>query len=118
MKENAEYSAAKEKQAIRNQQLKQLKEEISRAVIFDPTTISGTIVSFGTTVSLHDNKTNTDVTYTILGPWESDPDTGVISYLSPLGDNLLDAKVGDNLRFTINEREFDYTVTNITAAKL
>ncbi len=118
LKENAEYSAAKEKQAIRNHQLKQLKEEIARAVIFDPTTISGTIVSFGTTVSLHDNKANSDVTYTILGPWESDPDTGVISYLSPLGDNLLDAKVGENLHFTINEREFDYTVTQITAAKL
>ena len=117
LKENAEYSAAKEKQAIKNHQLKQLKEELSRAVIFDPTTISGTLVQFGTTVVLHDNNANTDVTYTILGPWESNPDAGIISYLSPLGDNLLDAKVGDNLHFTINEKSHDYTVTSISAAK-
>lgn len=118
LKENAEYSAAKEAQHIQNDKLARLKVELSQAVTFDPTTITTSFVSFGTVVTLHNNKENTDVSYTILGPWESAPDKGIISYLSPLGDRLLDAKVNETRRFTINDNSYDYTVLSITAAKV
>lgn len=118
LKENAEYSSAKEKQSRLNVTLRKLKEEIARAVIFDPTTVTTSLISYGTTVTLANNIDGTDVVYTILGPWESNADEGIISYLSPLGNNLLDSKVGDSLKFTINEHPYDFTVKAIKAAKM
>ncbi|MCR5081624.1 MAG: transcription elongation factor GreA [Treponema sp.] len=118
LKENAEYHAAKEKQARLNIQLGKLKEELSSAVVFDPTTVTLSMVSFGTTVTLQDNIENKEVVYTILGPWESNADAGIISYLSPLGNSLLDMKSGEQKTFVINEHNYDFTVKSIVAAKI
>lgn len=117
LKENAEYISAREAQSRMNAQLSKLKEELGRAVVFDPTTASSSIVSFGTTVTLQDNINNEEIVYTILGPWESDVEKGIISYLSPLGNELLDMKSGEQKRFTINDRDFDFTVKSIVALK-
>ena len=118
LKENAEYKAAKEHQHYLNTQVAKLSSELNRAVIFDPTTITTAIVSFATVVTLHNNKENKDEKYTILGPWESDPDKGIISYMAPFGNAIMDAKVGENLKFSINEYTYDYTVKEIKAAKI
>ena len=117
LKENAEYQAAKERKQYLEHTLAKLQEELNRAVIFDPTTSTTAVVSFATVVTLHDNIENKDEEYTILGPWESDPDNNIISYMSPFGDAILDKKVGDNARFTINEHKYDYTIKEIKKAK-
>lgn len=118
LRENAEYQAAKERASRENKNLQDLRKEISEAVVFDPTTITTSFVSFGTTVTIHDNKENNDIVYTILGPWESDTSKGILSYLSPRGQHLMDAKVGENRKFTINEVDYDWTITSIVAAKI
>lgn len=118
LKENAEYISAREAQSRMNSKLSKLKEELARAVVFDPTTVSTTFISFGTTVTLFNNIENKEEVLTILGPWESDSEAGIISYLSPLGDALLNLKVGEEKEFTINGYHYDYTVRNIVAAKL
>lgn len=118
LKENAEYIAAKEAQRNMSSTLKKLQEEISRAVIFDPTTVTTAFVSFGTKVTLLNKLSNEKDVYTILGPWESDPDNKIISYLSPLGDALLDAKAGDDISFTINMKEYSFHVEAIELADL
>ena len=56
--------------------------------------------------------------YIILGPWESDPNHNVISYLSPLGAELWSHKKGDELVFTINEKKFHYLLDEIEKAEL
>jgi transcription elongation factor GreA len=117
LRENAEYKAAKEKQDELNAKVAKLKNEIERAQIFDKSTISTTKVFFGTKVTLLDELNNKTETYTLLGPWESDPAQNVISYLSPLGKKLLNHKVGDRLSFVIHERQFQYLVQAIEAAK-
>lgn len=117
LKENAEYQAAKEAKHQLEMRLSKLQEELSRAVIFDPTTSTTAVISFATVVTLHDNIENKDEEYTILGPWESDPDNNIISYMSPFGDAILDKKVGDTVKFTINEHNYDYTVKAINKAK-
>lgn len=117
LKENQEYKSAKEEQHFLNLKLTNLQNELNRAVVFDPTTSTTAIISFGTVVSLKDNQTGNEETYTILGPWESDPDNNVISYMAPFGDAILNKKVGDVLQFTINEHKYDYTVKNISKAK-
>jgi transcription elongation factor GreA len=117
LSENAEYKAAKERQGILNSQATRLQEEIGRAQIFDPTTITTARISFGTTAVLKNEISGKTETYTILGPWESDPDNGIISYMSPFGNALLNGKEGETLEFVINEQKSKYAVQKIAAAK-
>ena len=117
LKENAEYQAAKEEKQRLEHTLSKLQEELNRAVIFDPTTSTTAVVSFATEVTLHDNIENSDEVYTILGPWESDPDNNIISYMSPFGNAILDKKVGDTAKFVINEHNYDFTIKAINKAK-
>lgn len=118
LRENAEYKAAKEKQEILNATVAKLKDEIERAQIFDPSTVNTNRVSFGTVVVLHNNAKGIDETYTILGPWESDPDNNIISYLSPFGGSILNRKVGEQFDFSINDTKITYTVKSIEAAEI
>lgn len=118
LRENAEYKAAKEKQEILNATVAKLKDEIERAQIFDPSSINTNRVSFGTVVVLINENNGNEETYTILGPWESDPDNKIISYLSPFGGSILNRKVGEQFEFAINETKIKYTVKAIEAAKI
>ncbi len=118
LKENAEYKAAKEHQHWLNEQATKLQAELNRAVIFDPTTITTAMISFATVVTLHNNDSNADETYTILGPWESDPDNNVVSYMAPFGNAIMDKKVGEAVKFSINDHQYSYTVKKITPAKI
>ena len=118
LRENAEYKAAKEEQNRLSNTLSRLQEELGRAQIFDPTTVTTTRVSFGTVVVLENLKTHTKETYTILGPWESSPENGIISYMSPLGTNLLNHKPDETLSFTVNDEEKVYKILKISAAEL
>ena len=118
LRENAEYKAAKEKQDELNSKVAKLKNEIERAQIFDKSTVNATKVSFGTVVQLLNETDGKEETYTILGPWESDPSSNIISYLSPLGKKLLNHKAGDRLSFSIHERKFEYLLKSIKAAQL
>lgn len=116
LKENAEYKAGKEKQEALNIAVGRLKDEIEKAKIFDFSQIDFTKVSFGTVVDLKNIKSNEAETFTILGPWESDPNNNVISYLSPFGNELLGGTAGKKLEFIINEREFSYEILSVKSA--
>lgn len=118
LKENQEYKSAREQQHFLNLSLSKLTEELNRAVVFDPTTATTSIVSFGTEVTLTNKNTQEDEVYTILGPWESDPDNNIISYMSPFGNAILDKKVGENVQFTINEHKYNYDIKKIVKAKI
>ena len=118
LKENAEYHAAREQQHMLNLKLAKLQEELNRATVFDPTTSTTAVISFATVVTLHNEDSNKDEVYTILGPWESDPDNNIISYMSPFGNAILDKKVGDKLSFTVNDNKFNFTVKDIKKANI
>jgi len=118
LRENAEYKAAKEKQDELNAKVGKLKNELEKAQIFDKSTVTTSKISFGTKVNLLNELTNAKETYTILGPWESDPMQDVISYLSPLGKKLFNHKVGESLSFAIHDRKFQYRIESIEVAKL
>ncbi|MDE5898471.1 MAG: GreA/GreB family elongation factor, partial [Treponemataceae bacterium] len=118
LKENAEYKAAKEHQHYLNEMATKLQAELNRAVVFDPTTVTTAIISFATVATLHNEDTGADEEYTILGPWESDPDNNVISYMAPFGNAVMDKKAGDKVTFVINEHKYNYTVKAIRAARL
>jgi transcription elongation factor GreA len=114
LRENAEYKAAKEKQEILNSTVAKLKDEIERAQLFDPATINTGRVSFGTKVTLINDADGKKEEYTILGPWESDPENRIISYLSPFGGTILNKTVGEQFDFAINDERVSYSVKKIT----
>ncbi len=116
LKENAEYIAAKEKQRLLADTATRLESEIEKAQVFDPSTVTTAQVGFGNTVLLLNKITNSDDQFTILGPWESDPDNKIISYMSPLGNALLNAKEGQDLDFIINDVKHSYHVNAIKIA--
>lgn len=118
LKENAEYIAAKEAQHKLNNDLKRLEEDLARAVIFDPTTATTSVISFGTQVTLFNKDANKEETLSIFGPWESDPAKNIISYMSPVGNKLLNHKVGDDFSFEVNGRKYNYVVKAIKLAKI
>jgi transcription elongation factor GreA len=116
LRENAEYKAAKEKQELYNTTVGKLTEELEKAQIIYAKDVDASKINFGTRVQLFNKDTNTPEEYTILGPWESDPARMIISYLSPLGNELLNHTLGEDLAFVINERAYNYRVDNIRTA--
>ncbi len=96
LSENYEYKAAKEKQGRLMVKATRLREEIARARIVGPADVDTSEVSVGSRVRL-DNGAGNVMEYSILGPWDADPDHGVISYLSPFAQILIGRKVGDGV---------------------
>jgi len=118
LKENAEYKAGKEKQELLSISLGKLTDELDRAVIVKQNDINITKVSFGTIVQMTNLNKSIEETFTILGPWESNPAENVISYLAPFGSKLLSNAVGEEINFIINEREYSYKINSINAVEL
>src|SRR3954463_8692904 len=87
LSENAEYHAAKERQGQIEAMLGDIEDRLSRALVIDPTTLSGDKVVFGATVTLLDEE-NKKVRYQLVGQTEADARVGRISYNSPLGRAL------------------------------
>lgn len=94
LSENYEYKAAKEKQARLMARINRLQSDLGRAHPLDPARIDTNRVSVGCRVRLTDDQGEA-IEFTILGPWDSDIENRVISYLAPLGRRLLDRKPGD-----------------------
>src|SRR3982750_172369 len=88
LSENAEYHAAKERQGQVEAQIADLEDRLSRAMIIDPTTLSGDKVVFGATVHLIDEN-DKPIKYQIVGQTEADARVGGITYSSPLGRALV-----------------------------
>ena len=93
-------------------------EEINNAQVFNKDNINLGEISFGTKVTLLNMDTNQNVVYTILGPWESDPDNNIISYQAPLAAEMLGAEKDDELHFELNGTKHNYKVLSIEASDL
>src|SRR5258708_18451501 len=83
LSENAEYHAAKERQAFIEGRVMDLEDKVSRADIIDVSKLSGKTVKFGATVTLADEDTDTKVKYQIVGDLEADAKRDRIPIPSP-----------------------------------
>ena len=113
LKENAEFKAAKERQAYLQNRLNKLMTDIGRATIVKKDDVKGDFITFGTKVTLLDKISNSTIEYVILGPWESNTEKNIISYQSPLGSKLLDKRSEDEIVFSLNDKEYNYLVKKI-----
>jgi transcription elongation factor GreA len=98
LSENAEYHAAKETQSFIEGKINELRAVIGRSEVLDIETGPTDRVVFGRTVLLYDVNTEEEVTYQLLGPYESDPEKGKISVTSPLGQALIGREAGEEVR--------------------
>jgi transcription elongation GreA/GreB family factor len=102
LRENHEYKAAKEMQKILMRRKAELETQLVRARGTDFSNVRTDVVMMGTVVRAQDLETSAAETFTILGAWDSDPDHGVVSYLSPVAQSLINRKIGDEVEFEVH----------------
>lgn len=112
LSENAEYHAAKERQGQVEAQIADIEDRLSRAMVIDPTTLSGDKIVFGATVHLLDENDKA-VVYQIVGQTEADARMGRISYNSPLGRALIGRSVGDEVEVSTPSGDRYYAVEKL-----
>jgi len=114
LRENSEYKYGKEKQSLLNNTLRRLAEEIDRATVITKDKVDPDKIGFGTKVVLYDHAKEQEVVYTIMGPWESNPDENIINLSAPFGRALLNHQTGERFAFVLNEQNYDFTVKELT----
>jgi transcription elongation factor GreA len=97
LSENAEYHAAKERQAFIEGRVMELEDQIGRADVIDVSRLSGAAVKFGATVTLVDEDTDEERKYQIVGDHEADAKKGRISISSPIARALIGKGMGDTV---------------------
>jgi len=112
LSENAEYHAAKERQGQIEAMIADIDGRLSRALVIDPTTLSGDKVVFGATVTLIDED-DKEVRYQLVGETEADARIGRISYNSPLGRALISRSIGEEVEVTTPAGERYYEIAKI-----
>jgi len=112
LSENAEYHAAKERQGQIESQIADIEDRLSRAMVIDPTTLSGDKVVFGATVHLIDENEK-KIVYQIVGETEADARVGRISYNSPLGRALIGRHAGEEVEVSAPSGDRYYEIKKI-----
>ena len=111
--ENAEYRAAKNEQAFIEGRILTLEKIIENCEIIDKTKNNNTYVSPGSEVVVEDLKKKEKITYILVDYIESDPGSGKISIVSPIGKALLGKKVGDKVKIRIPAGSLHYKILEI-----
>ena len=117
LRENHEYKSAKEMQKLLMRRKSELEAQLVRARGTDFANSRTDAVSIGTVVNVTDLNANHAENFTVLGAWDSDPEKGVISYLTPLAQALINHKLGDQVEFEMDGAKKLFRVDTITAYK-
>ena len=115
--ENSEYDAAREEEALLEQEILEIENTLRNAKIISKSKVDTAKVNVGATVKVKDKEFNDELTFSIIGSFESDPAKGLISNESPTGKALLGKSVGDivtvdvpgsNMKITYQVLEINY----------
>lgn len=113
LSENAEYHAARERQAFVEGRVGELEGKIRGAEVIDAKKLKGKEVKFGATVKLADEETDEQNTYQIVGEHEADIKHGRLSITSPLARGLIGKKVGDSAEVATPNGARSYEIISI-----
>jgi len=117
LRENHEYKAAKEMQKLLMKQKSELETQLVRARGTDFSNARTDAVSIGTVVRATDLEANKPEQITILGAWDSDPEKGIVSYLSPMAQALINHKVGEQVEFEVHGQRHHHRIDAIEPYK-
>ena len=98
LRENSEYKFALEKRSRLQEELKRLSDQLHHARIITLEDIDPEHVGIGSSVLVEDSKGN-QVTYQVLGPWDTDPDNHILSFQSKFVQTMVGKKVGESFTF-------------------
>ena len=110
--DNAEYKEAKRRLRGSQGQILKIKNQLKRAVIISSDSNKNGYVQIGSTITVQ-NKSGLNKTYRILGPEETNPEGGCISFKSPLGAALLNHMKGDVVEVSLPNGIEIYTILDI-----
>jgi len=114
LKENAEYDAAKEEQAMLERKIGELSAKLASAQIMDNLDIDPTKAYIGATVKLLDVATGEEVEYHLVSDAEADVFENKISVTSPIGKGLLGHAVDEVVEIQIPAGSIKYKIIGIT----
>ncbi len=98
LRENAEYKAAMERQSIVQARIMQVRNRLSEVESIDLTKIPTDSVAYGSNVVLYDVERDEKIKYRLVTSEESDPENGLISTVSPIGQALMGKEEGDEVK--------------------
>ncbi len=112
LSENAEYSAAKERQSFIEGRIMELQSQVAESQVED---IAGPYERcvFGAKVTIEHSDTSEQKTYTLVGPYESAPERNRISIATPIGQALLGREEGDEVRVKTPKGIQEYVIIAI-----
>ncbi|MGE4132644.1 MAG: transcription elongation factor GreA [Bdellovibrionales bacterium] len=108
--ENADYDAAKDRQAMIEGRIAEIQGKLANAEVVDTAVLRSPTIIFGAVVELQDQETDEKVKYQIVGEDESDVKHGKISVFSPIARSLIGKKKGDIIEFRTPKGEKEYEV--------
>jgi transcription elongation factor GreA-like protein/transcription elongation GreA/GreB family factor len=115
LRENHEYKAAKEMQKILMRRKSELESQLVRARGNDFANPRTDVASLSTTVTVTDLDLQQTEQFTIMGAWDSNPEKGIISYLTPVAHQLLNHKPGDEVEVQVDGGTKHYRLDAIVA---
>lgn len=113
LSENADYSAAKERQGFIEGRIMEINAKLARAQVIDPTTLNSEKVLFGATVNLEDQESGRQITYQIVGVDEADIKKGKIGITSPIARALIGKLAGEEVVVHAPKGEIHYDIVSI-----
>jgi transcription elongation GreA/GreB family factor len=115
LSENHEFKAAKEMQTVLMRRKGELELSLDRARGTDFANASTDLASIGTILHLTDLEAGKTEVLTILGAWDDDADKGIISYLTPVAQALLNKKVGESVEYEVHGVRHHHRIDKIEA---
>ncbi len=116
LSENSEYDEAKQEQGKIHARIDELREMIANAKIVDESQIDEKVISIGSITKVYNQERGMEITYHIVGSYETDPKVGKISDSSPVGIALIGAREGDEV-VVAGVREQHLKVLHVSRAK-
>ena len=113
LSENAEYAAAKERQAYLHGRMQELENNLALSNVIDLRQISGEKVVFGANVLIRDVNSGDDICYQLVGPLESDIGSNKISVTSPIGKALIGKCRGDEIHVKTPGGVREFEIVNV-----
>lgn len=114
LRENAEYKAALERQTMVQARIMQIRQRLSEMDSIDVSKLPTDRIAYGSKVVLYDLDRDEKITYRLVTSEESDPDNGLISTSSPIGQALMGKEEGDEVKVKTPKGLRNFEISRLT----
>jgi len=114
LRENAEYKAAMERQSIVQARIAQVRQRLGEVESIDISKLPIDSVAYGSKVILYDIDSDEKITYRLVTSEESDPENGLISTVSPIGQALMGKEEGDTIKVKTPKGFRNFEISRLT----